>query len=81
MSKYPVGATWEVKNSRGRILIWLERRTEYTEMWRWNFEYPDGSSSFGWESGDWNTSYRKCLEECSHKLLENGKAPRMKRVK
>jgi len=81
MSNYPVGATWTAENARGKITIWLDRRTEFTEMWRWSFNYPSGAVPNDWNAGDWNTSYRKCLEECSYKIHINGKVPRMKRVK
>lgn len=80
MSKHPVGAKWIAENKRGRLTIWLQERNKHFEMWRWSFNYPDGSSPGGWEGGDWNTSYRACYEECSYKIQINGKVPRFRRV-
>lgn len=82
MNKYPIGATWEASNEKGRICIWLDSRSEFMEVWRWSFEYSDGSRGAGWDFGDWSTSYRGCLKQCSFKLVQkDGKVPRMKRIK
>lgn len=75
-SDFPVGATREAENHKGKIHIWLQER-DTIEVWRWSFVYSDGS---GYE-GDWATSYHGCHQECAWRLHINGKVPRFKRIK
>lgn len=77
MTDYPVGAMWIAETDNDRIgKIWLERRSEYLEMWMWSVYYTDNS---GYKS-DWNPSYRLCKKEIP--LWNNNKKPiRFKRIK
>ena len=74
MSEYPIGTTWKGTGNNGRCAyIWLEKRSPSgNEIWRWTWHYSDGSH--GWNSGDWDTSYRACKERIPFVC-------RMKRVK
>lgn len=81
MKDYPVGATWEAKNERGRIIIWLDEKKPYLNVWRWQFYYAGGSSPAGFDGEDWEPSYQLCRKECGYRLHINGKIPRFKRVK
>lgn len=79
---YPVGAMWEFVAPEGiGILsgavgrVWLERRTEGCEMWRWSWKYKSEKGG----SGDWNPTRRSAVEECKIHFAEKCKV-RFKRV-
>jgi hypothetical protein len=65
--KYPVGATWEGKESDSKFgnqhreaRIWLNEIKEHIEVWYWSWSYSDGSSPI--DSFDWGTSYQMCRQ-------------------
>ncbi len=73
METYPVGARWrfivpddpDYGISAGSIgEVWLERRDDNLEVWRWSFFYKDGSGY----AGDWAPTKRTCVEECRLKF-------------
>lgn len=73
LSKYPIGAEWRATDNNGSIAqIYLQRRENGLEIWRWNFMYKDGSG----RKSDWAPTYRQCYNEVICKLV--GK-PRFKR--
>lgn len=76
ISKFPVGAKWEVVTNDGkRGIIWLDEKLEYLEVWRWTTLYSDGSQ----DRSDWNTSYRLCRLEIP--IWNHGKPLRFKRIR
>lgn len=59
-SDFPVGATWETVDERGRRgTIWLHKKDKHFDVWRWSVVLSDGSGSIS----DWCMSYKQCKEE------------------
>jgi hypothetical protein len=78
-SKYPKDATWQATNDKGQIgTIWLEKKSQYMDMWYYSVHYSDGSSRLG--DMDWCPSYSLCRDQIPI-WNKNGKKLRFKRIK
>lgn len=86
METYPVGARWrftvpddpEYGCSSGAVgEVWLARRDDKLEVWRWSFRLKDDRVG----EGDWAPNKRTCIEECRIKFGLHLRRPGRKAIR